>query len=186
MLKNDKWLRKAIRTGLITDGHPKFVQKGVLSYGVSSFGYDVRLGNELKLLCSGVRVNPKVPDETQWCNLALNSAGAFELPPHSFALGCSVEYFRLPKNVTGLVFSKSTYARSGLFCFQTVLEAGWEGQITLEFANVTQMPILLYPNEGCAQVLFLEGESCAKSYADRHGKYQGQTGITLSKVSEHD
>lgn len=175
-----------MQDGLICGGAVNLTSKGVMSYGISSFGYDVTLANEVKLLCGNKALDPKAPAPDQWTTVSAPAGGAITIPPFSFALSYSNEYFKLPRNITGLVFPKSSYARCGLNCFQTVLEAGWEGQITLEFSNTTSLPILLYPNEGCAQVLFLEGEPCKCSYADRHGKYQCQTGITLAKVSEHD
>lgn len=183
-IKNDKWISEQIEKGMIANATPVLTTKGVMSFGVSSFGYDVTLGETMKILYRGTLVNPKAPTSDNWCDLPLNDAGVFVIPPHSFALGYSNEVFCLPNNITGLVFPKSSYARCGLNCFQTVLEAGWEGQITLEFANNTHLPILLYPNEGCAQIIFLEGDPCLKSYAARKGKYQHQMGVTLSKVSD--
>lgn len=182
MLKNDAWIKAQIPQGMIEGGELGFKSRGVLSYGVSSFGYDVTLSPELKIMRSYGVIDPKAAQPAQWDNLEPAWDNVFVIPPHSFALGCSRESFDLPRNITGLVFPKSTYARCGLNCYQTVLEAGWQGQITLEFANNTCAPILIYANEGCAQVLFFEGEAPNESYADRHGKYQGQTGVTLARV----
>ena len=187
MLKSDKWFKDAIKNGIIEGGQTELVRKGVLSYGVSSYGYDIQLENRLKIMRAtggtfdeGI-IDPKDCKVHTWVTCE-NVREAFILPPYSFALGCSKEYFRMPRNITGIVYPKSTYARCGLICMQTVIEAGWEGQITLEFANVTPNSIKLYPDEGCAQVLFFEGTDCERSYADRHGKYQGQKGITLPRV----
>lgn len=182
MLKNDIWIKSQINAGMIDGGEQTLVSRGVLSYGVSSFGYDVTLAGELKIMRSTSLIDPKAARGAQWEHLEPLSDNAYVIPPHSFVLGYSKEYFRLPRNITGLVYPKSTYARCGLNCYQTVLEAGWEGQITLEFANNTPAPIMLYANEGCAQVLFFESEQPCASYADRQGKYQGQTGITLARV----
>lgn len=187
MLKNDKWIKTQIEKGNITSANPELIYKGVISYGVSSFGYDVALGP--KLMCrkqaSGDHIDPKFIHPDDWHQVNLDDScrsNYYDVPPYSFVLGHSVEYFKIPRNITGLVFPKSTYARCGLNCFQTVLEAGWEGQITLEFANNTPSFIRLYIGEGCAQVLFLEGEPPKCSYDERNGKYQGSQGIGLPCV----
>lgn len=179
MLKNDDWIIRKINEGMLTGASTKLVSKGVLSYGVSSYGYDVTLGDKVRIMKAGHVIDPKYPDESQWEE---HTGVSVIIPPHGFALGYSNEYFKLPRDVSGIVFPKSTYARCGLNCLQTVLEASWEGQITLEFANLTPNPVRLYLGEGCAQVLFLGGEPCVRSYADRCGKYQGQMGVTLAKV----
>lgn len=190
MIKNDIWIKNAIKNGMIDGGQETLITQDKMSFGVSSFGYDVILAPKLKYMNFNFD-NEKVLDpkrmqevryENIWEDLFLHDDTSFVIPPYSFALGHSIEYFKLPRNVTGLVFPKSSYARCGLTCLQTVLEAGWEGQITLEFANVTPFPVKIYANEGCAQVLFLEGENCACSYGDRNGKYQKQMGITFSRV----
>lgn len=182
MLKNDTWIKSHIGD-VIEGGELGFKSRGVLSFGVSSFGYDVTLAPELKIMRNTGVIDPKAAVGAQWDNLEPAWDNVFVIPPHSFVLGYSKEYFKLPRNITGLVFPKSTYARCGLTCCQTVLEAGWQGQITLEFANSTCAPVLMYANEGCAQVLFYEGEPPCTSYADRCGKYQNQTGITLARVN---
>lgn len=189
MLMNDKWIKKAIENNIIEDGNLKLVQRGVMSYGVSSYGYDVRLESTVKVLrdvYSDIKgkgiIDPKACDEHDW--ITYDSKEYVIIPPYSFALGYTHEYFRMPSNITGIVFPKSSYARCGLNCLQTVIEAGWEGQITLEFANLTPNAIKLYTNEGCAQILFFEGEQCECTYADRKGKYQGQRGVTLARVSQ--
>lgn len=185
MLKSDAWIYKAIEAGVIRNAQKQLVTKGVLSFGVSSYGYDVQLGSEFKLFRNDSKaiIDPKSFNDEAICMNVVANNGFVVVPPHSFILGKSVETFSLPKNVTGLVFPKSTYARCGLDCCQTVLEAGWSGEITLEFANTTNCPIKLYTGEGCCQVLFIESdEKCLVSYADRKGKYQGQTGVTLPFV----
>lgn len=184
MLLNDKQIKMKIRKGLITGGVSSFHTEHVLSYGVGSFGYDLLLAKELLIMrnvsCS--IVDPKRHDDALWESARLYDESYFVIPPYSFALGYSKETFSLPRNTTGVVFPKSTYARCGLVCYQTVLEAGWKGQITLEFANNTPNAVKLYADEGCAQILFFEGEDCGCSYADRKGKYQNQVRITHAKV----
>lgn len=191
MLMNDKWIKDAIQNNIIDNANLNLVQKGVMSFGVSSYGYDVRLAPEIKVMRdvfgnpnheTGI-IDPKDCKEKDWIHIN-NADGYVLVPPYSFALGYTQEYFNMPSNITGIVFPKSSYARCGLNCLQTVIEAGWCGQITLEFANLTPNPVKLYLNEGCAQVLFFAGEQCEQTYADRKGKYQGQRGITLSKVSK--
>lgn len=189
MLKPDTWIRTAIEQGIIQNAKPDLIQKGVMSYGVSSYGYDVRLADEVKIMRNcydfannrEIIIDPKDSKENQWVTHK-GLKDRVVIPPYSFALGYTEEYFIMPRDVTGVVFPKSTYARCGLNCLQTVIEAGWAGQITLEFANVTPNPVKLYVGEGCAQILFYDGIPCAQSYADRKGKYQGQRGITLAKV----
>lgn len=183
MLKSDVWIRLAVRNGIIENGCEQLIKYDGCSYGVSSYGYDVQLSALKKYwpLKNGV-MDPKAQDEERWDNVKFNpKLDCWEIPPYAFALGCTVETFHLPRNIAGLVFLKSTYARCGLLCYQTVLEAGWEGQITLEFYNPLPVPIRLY-DSGVAQVLFFEGECGITSYADRKGKYQGQSGITLARV----
>jgi dCTP deaminase len=153
----------------------------IISYGLSSYGYDLRIGNTFKIFTNALSrvVDPKNMDEKSFVDFESNVC---IIPPNSFVLAHSLEYIRMPDNVTGVVLGKSTYARTGVVCIATPLEAGWEGHVTLEFANTTPLPVKLYANEGSCQVLFFEGEPCRTTYADRGGKYQGQTGITLAKV----
>lgn len=154
----------------------------IISYGTSSYGYDVRIGNQFKIFTNvnSSILNPK--------NFDPNSFVDFEgdvciIPPNSFALAASLEYIRMPRNITGVVLGKSTYARCGIVCIATPLEAEWEGHITLEFANTTPLPAMLFANEGAAQVLFFEGDNCLTSYNDRGGKYQHQeAGPVLPKM----
>lgn len=186
MIKSDLWIeRMATERGMIEPFCRELVREKdgqkVLSYGLSSYGYDARCGYSFKVfdrpLCEFV--DP----------LDFNSelVSAYEgdvciVPPNGFVLCNTVEYFRIPTNCHCYVLGKSTYARSGLHCLTTPLEAGWEGQITIEMANVTPYPIKLYGGQGVCQVCFHEAEErCRYSYADRKGKYQGQTGVTFSK-----
>lgn len=165
--------------GATVDGHGFRVPKKVISYGVSSYGYDIRVANEFKIFTNinSTVVDPKNFDEKSFVDFI---GDVCIIPPNSFVLARSVEYFCMPKNVTGIVLGKSTYARCGISTLATPLEAGWEGYITLEFANTTPLPAMIYANEGACQVLFMEGEvDCLTSYADRAGKYMKQTGIQL-------
>ena len=158
------------------------VGEKVISYGLSSFGYDVRIANEFKIFTN---VNSSIIDPKDFnpSSFVDFTGDVCIIPPNSFVLARSLEYFNMPNDVTGLVLGKSTYARCGLSCLATPLECGWSGHITLEFANTTPLPAKLYANEGAAQVLFFQGSSPASvTYADRAGKYQNQTGVTLPKV----
>lgn len=156
----------------------------IISYGVSSYGYDIRLAPEMKLFTNAYTsvIDPKNFDEKSLINLPLQENSYFILPANHFALGRSIEYFKVPRNVLILCLGKSTYARCGLVVNFTPFEPEWEGYVTIEFSNTTSLPMKIYANEGIAQVLFFESdEECEVSYADRKGKYQGQTGITLPK-----
>lgn len=154
----------------------------VVSYGTSSYGYDIRCSGEFKIFTN---INSAVVDPK---NFDLNSFVAFEgevciIPPNSFALARTVEYFRIPRNVLAICLGKSTYARCGIIVNVTPFEPEWEGYVTLEFSNTTPLPAKVYANEGVAQVIFFEAdEECAVSYKDRGGKYQGQQGVTLPKA----
>ena len=153
----------------------------VISYGTSSYGYDVRCASEFKVFTNinTTIVDPKNFDEKSFVNI---NADVCIIPPNSFALARTVEYFRIPRNILGIVSGKSTYARMGIVVNNTVIEPEWEGHITLEFSNTTPLPAKIYANEGVAQLLFLEAdEVCEVSYRDRGGKYQGQTGVTLPR-----
>lgn len=159
----------------------KMTKKGP-SFGPSSYGYDIRLDTQFKLFKNDVQMIDGIP-VIDPMNFDENSFTVIEgdriiMPPHSFVLGVSKEYFKMPRNVTGLVMNKSTYARCGVDCFTTVIEAGWEGNLVLEFSNTTNRHVVLHANLGIAQILFIESEDvCKTSYADRGGKYQGQTGV---------
>jgi dCTP deaminase len=181
-IKNDRWIIEQAQKGMIEPFSDRQVkQKGktsLISYGVSSYGYDVRCAREFKIFTNvhASVIDPKSFDP--------NSFVAVEkdvciIPPNSFALARTVEYFKSPRNVLTICLGKSTYARCGIIVNVTPLEPEWEGHVTLEFSNTTNLPAYIYANEGVAQMIFLESdESCIQSYKDRSGKYQGQTGVT--------
>lgn len=177
---NDRQIKELVRIEPFTD--PK-VSAG-LSYGLGSFGYDVRAGNELKIFTNvnTVGVDPKAFDEK--CFVSVTTDDPVWIPPNSFLLCASLEHVYVPDDCTVIVLGKSTYARCGVVCIATPLEAGWNGNVVLEFANTTPLPVRFYPNEGCAQLVFFRGERPNKTYADLGGKYQGQTGVQLPKMSE--
>jgi len=187
MIKPDTWIEMlSISHGMIEPFIPQQVKqvrdRRVISYGVSSYGYDIRVADEFKIFTNvhSKVVDPKNFDAASFVEFKGDIA---TIPPNSFALARSVEYIRMPRNVTGIVLGKSTYARCGIVCNFTPLEAAWQGYITIEISNTAPLPARIYANEGIAQILFLESdEDCRVSYADRGGKYQGQQGITLPKV----
>lgn len=182
-LKPDHWIRKmALEHGMIEPFVEKQVRDGAISYGLSSYGYDMRVANEFRVFTNvySAIVDPK--DFSPQSMVDIQSDVCI-VPPNSFALARSVEYFRIPRNVLTLCVGKSTYARTGIITNVTPFEPGWEGFVTLEISNTTPLPAKIYANEGIAQVLFFEGdEECEISYADRKGKYQGQTGVTPARV----
>ncbi len=186
-IKSDKWIRRMAESqNMIEPFEPQQVREGndgkVISYGTSSYGYDVRCANEFKVFTNinTTIVDPKNFDAKSFVNI---TADVCIIPPNSFALARTVEYFRIPRSVLGIVSGKSTYARMGIVVNNTVIEPEWQGHITLEFSNTTPLPAKIYANEGVAQLLFLEAdEVCEVSYQDRGGKYQGQTGVTLPKA----
>ena len=156
----------------------------IISYGTSSYGYDVRCAPEFKIFTNinSAIVDPKNFDERAFVGF---SGDRCIIPPNSFILARSVEYLRIPRDVLVVCVGKSTYARVGIVCNVTPLEPEWEGHITLEFSNTTNLPAVMYANEGCAQLLFFQADSndiCETSYSDRGGKYQGQTGVTLPRT----
>jgi len=154
----------------------------VISYGTSSYGYDIRCSDEFKIFTNinSAIVDPKSFDESSFVDFR---GDCCIIPPNSFALARTVEYFRIPRNVLTICLGKSTYARCGLIVNVTPFEPEWEGYVTLEFSNTTPLPARIYANEGVAQVVFFEGdESCDVSYKDRKGKYQGQSGVTLPRA----
>jgi len=154
----------------------------VISYGTSSYGYDIRCANQFKIFTNinSAVVDPKNFDDSSFVDL---EADVCIIPPNSFALASTVEYFRIPRNVLTICLGKSTYARCGIIVNVTPLEPQWEGHVTLEFSNTTPLPAKIYANEGVAQVIFFESdEQCEISYSDRAGKYQGQRGVTLPKA----
>lgn len=154
----------------------------IISYGTSSYGYDIRCSNEFKLFTNinSTIVDPKKFDENSFVDV---KSDVCIIPPNSFALARTIEYFRIPRNVLTICLGKSTYARCGIIVNVTPFEPEWEGYVTLEFSNTTPLPAKIYANEGVAQVIFFESdEACETSYKDRGGKYQGQHGVTLPKI----
>jgi dCTP deaminase len=163
---------------------PTESSRAVISYGLGSFGYDIRVAGEFKLFTPTMQaqVDPKRIDERAFVNVVAKPGQAVVMPPNSFALARSMEYMRIPRDVTGIVVGKSTYARCGIVVNITPLEAGWHGEVTVEVSNTTPLPAVIYACEGIAQVLFFRGNAPDVSYEDRHGKYQGQRGVTLPRV----
>ena len=186
-IKADRWIRKmATEHGMIEPFEPGQVRENeggpIVSYGTSSYGYDVRCADEFKIFTNieSAFVDPKSFDESSFVD---KQSDVCVIPPNSFALARTVEYFRIPRQVLTICLGKSTYARCGIIVNVTPLEPEWEGHVTLEFSNTTPLPAKIYANEGVAQMLFLESdEPCETSYKDRGGKYQGQTGVTLPKA----
>ena len=186
-IKSDKWIRRmALEHGMIEPFEPGQVKevdgRKVVSYGTSSYGYDIRCTGEFKVFSNinSTIVDPKAFDPASFVEV---KGDYCIIPPKSFALARTVEYFRIPRDVLTICLGKSTYARCGIIVNVTPFEPEWEGYVTLEFSNTTPLPAKIYANEGCAQVLFMGAdEVCETSYKDRGGKYQGQTGITLPKV----
>jgi dCTP deaminase len=186
-IKSDRWIRHmALEHGMIKPFEPQQVRYAndtrVISYGTSSYGYDIRCSNEFKIFTNinSAIVDPKNFDENSFVDLV---SDVCIIPPNSFALARTVEYFRIPRDVLVVCLGKSTYARCGIIVNVTPLEPEWEGHVTLEFSNTTPLPAKIYANEGVAQVLFIGAdEVCETSYRDRGGKYQGQIGVTLPKA----
>lgn len=182
-LKPDHWIRRmAQEHGMIEPFVEKQQREGVISYGVSSYGYDMRVADEFRIFTN---VYSTVVDPKDFNPRSLIEFQGDEciIPPNSFALARSVEYFRIPRNVLCITVGKSTYARTGIVTNITPFEPGWEGFVTLEISNTTPLPAKVYANEGIAQVLFFEADDeCEVSYADRAGKYQGQTGVTPPRL----
>ncbi|MCG3157020.1 MAG: dCTP deaminase [bacterium] len=182
-IKPDRWIRKmALEHKMIEPFEDRRVRPQVISYGLSSYGYDVRIADEFKIFTNvfGAMVDPKAFDPKSFVDYR---GDVCVIAPNSFALGRTIEYFRVPRNVMTICVGKSTYARCGIITNVTPLEPGWEGYITLEISNTTPLPAKIYAHEGIAQILFFESdEDCEVSYADKAGKYQGQTGVTLPKV----
>lgn len=186
-IKSDKWIRRmAAEHGMIepfVDGQIKENDGGrIVSYGMSSYGYDVRCASNFKIFTNinTAMVDPKGFDDKSFVDF---EGDVCVIPPNSFALASTVEYFRIPRSVLTICLGKSTYARCGIIVNVTPLEPEWEGHVTLEFSNTTPLPAKIYANEGVAQMLFLESdEVCETSYRDRGGKYQGQRGVTLPKT----
>ncbi|HEX6998892.1 MAG TPA: dCTP deaminase [Gammaproteobacteria bacterium] len=186
-IKSDRWIKRMAREhGMIEPFEAEQVRANgserIVSYGVSSYGYDVRCADEFKIFTNinTTIVDPKKFDERSFVDF---KGDVCVIPPNSFALARTVEYFRIPRNVLTICLGKSTYARCGIIVNVTPLEPEWEGHVTLEFSNTTPLPAKIYANEGVAQMLFLESdEVCEISYKDRGGKYMGQRGVTLPKT----
>jgi dCTP deaminase len=183
VIKSDRWIKRmALDKAMIAPFEERQVRKGVISYGLSSYGYDIRISDEFKIFTNinTSIVDPKSFDPRSFVDF---KGPVCVIPPNSFALGKSVEYFKIPRNVMCICTGKSTYARCGIITNVTPFEPEWEGFVTLEISNTSPLPARIYANEGIAQVLFFESdETCAVSYADRQGKYQGQQGIVLPTV----
>ena len=187
-IKSDKWIRKmSVEHGMIEPFQEDQVRYSddnsrLISYGLSSYGYDVRCANEFKVFTNihSTIVDPKSFDEKSFVDI---NSDVCVIPPNSFALARTVEYFRIPRDVLTICLGKSTYARCGIIVNVTPLEPEWEGHVTLEFSNTSNLPAKIYAGEGVAQMIFHQSdEQCEVSYKDRDGKYQGQTGVTLPKT----
>jgi dCTP deaminase len=182
-IKSDKWIRRmALEHDMINPFTEKQVREGVVSYGLSSYGYDLRVADEFKIFTNvnSAVVDPKKFDEKSFVTIRADS---IMVPPNSFALARSVEYFKIPRDVLTICVGKSTYARCGIIVNVTPFEPEWEGFVTLEISNTTPLPAKVYANEGLCQILFFQGdEPCETSYKDKHGKYQNQKGIVLPKL----
>ena len=182
-IKSDQWIRRmATEHRMIEPFVETQVRSGVISYGLSSYGYDIRVADEFKILTniSASVIDPKAFDPRSFVDL---KAPVCIVPPNSFALARTIEYFRIPRDVLTVCLGKSTYARCGIIVNVTPFEPEWEGTATLEISNTTPLPAKIYANEGIAQVLFFQSdEVCITSYADKKGKYQAQREVTLPKI----
>ena len=182
-IKSDKWIRRmSLEHGMINPFEEKQVRNGVVSYGLSSYGYDLRVADEFKIFTNvnSTIIDPKHFDEKSFITV---QSDVCIVPPNSFALARSVEYFKIPRDVLTICVGKSTYARCGIIVNVTPFEPEWEGYVTLEISNTTPLPAKIYANEGIAQVLFFQGDEPPEvSYKDKKGKYQGQQGVTLPRI----
>ena len=185
-IKSDRWIRARASEGMIepfeADQVRRCGDRAVISFGTSSYGYDVRCAPEFKVFTNinSATVDPKAFDDKSFVDVTADSC---IIPPNAFALARTIEYFRIPRDVLTLCVGKSTYARCGIIVNVTPLEPEWEGHVTLEFSNTTNLPAKIYANEGVAQLLFLQSdEACETSYRDRGGKYQGQQGVQLPRA----
>ncbi len=182
MVKNDRWIRAMAKKGMIEPFSDEQVRKGVISFGVSAYGYDMRISDEFKILKPVERrvIDPKNFDDSNFLDY---EGDVCEVPPNSFIICRSLEYLRIPRETLVICFGKSTYARSGVIVNITPLEPEWEGFVTISVSNTSPFPVRLYAREGIAQIVFLEAsEVCETSYADKKGKYQAQKGIVLPKI----
>ncbi len=180
----DTWIRDRALQGMIEPFVEHQEKQGVISYGLSSYGYDARVSDEFKIFTNVDNdvVDPKNFSHTGFVDRQTNVC---VIPPNSFVLARTIEYFRIPRETLVVCLGKSTYARCGIIVNVTPLEPEWEGHVTLEFSNTTPLPAKIYANEGACQFLFLKGESlCEVSYRERHGKYMAQKGVTLPKIFE--
>ena len=182
-IKSDRWIRKmALEYDMINPYNDRQMREGVISYGVSSYGYDLRVADEFKIFTNvnSAIVDPKNFDARSFIDV---KGASILVPPNSFALARSVEYFKIPRDVLTICVGKSTYARCGIIVNVTPFEPEWEGFVTLEISNTTPLPAKIYANEGLCQILFFQGdEPCETSYKDKSGKYQKQHGIVLPKL----
>ena len=185
-IKSDRWIRRMAAQGMIEPFEAQQVKevagRRVVSYGTSSYGYDIRCSDEFKIFTNinSTIVDPKSFDAKSFVDF---KGAVCIIPPNSFALARTVEFFRIPRDVLTICLGKSTYARCGIIVNVTPLEPEWQGHVTLEFSNTTPLPAKIYAGEGCAQVIFLQSdEICETSYRDRGGKYQGQQGVTLPRI----
>ena len=184
-IKSDKWIEKmSAEFKMIHPYEKNLIRPGIISYGISSYGYDLRVADEYKIFTNvnNSIVDPKNFDEKSFVDF---KGEVCIVPPNSFALARSIEYFKIPRNVLTICVGKSTYARCGIIVNVTPFEPEWEGHVTLEISNTTPLPAKIYSNEGLCQVLFFESdEDCQVTYKDKQGKYDGQTGITIPKMKE--
>jgi dCTP deaminase len=182
-IKSDRWIRKmALEHDMINPFNDRQMREGVISYGVSSYGYDLRVADEFKIFTNvnSAIVDPKNFDARSFIDV---KGASILVPPNSFALARSVEYFKIPRDILTICVGKSTYARCGIIVNVTPFEPEWEGFVTLEISNTTPLPAKIYANEGLCQILFFQGdEPCETSYKDKAGKYQRQQGIVLPKL----
>ena len=180
---SDRWIREMATTrGMIEPFEEGGKRDGVISYGLSSYGYDARIADDFKIFTNidSAVIDPKNFSPASFVDRKTDTC---IIPPNSFALGHTIEYFRIPRDILVICLGKSTYARCGIIVNVTPLEPEWEGHVTLEFSNTTPLPARIYANEGIAQVLFFQSdEPCEMSYADKKGKYQAQRGVTLPKI----
>ena len=182
-IKSDNWIKRMAREHRMIDPFvDDQVRAGVISYGLSSYGYDIRVADDFKVFTNvyGSVVDPKNFDPKSFVDMKTDVC---VIPPNSFALARTIEYFRIPRDVLTVCLGKSTYARCGIIVNVTPFEPEWEGHVTIEISNTTPLPAKIYANEGIAQVLFFQGdEPCEVSYKDKKGKYQAQRGVTLPKI----
>lgn len=182
MIKSDKWIKEMAKRGMINPFTESQIREGVISYGLSSYGYDIRVADEFKIFTNinSTIIDPKGLEEKNFVDYTGDSC---LIPPNSFILARSIEYLRIPRDILVICLGKSTYARCGIIVTITPLEPEWEGFVTIEISNTTSLPARIYANEGIAQLIFLQAdEQCEISYKDKAGKYQGQRGITLSRL----